>query len=256
MTHPNLPPLSSGFSPLDPPPLKPPHTSEAAYGVVQEAILELWQVVNGLSTIEPPARDRYRVTVFGSARVQPETPIYEDVRRLARELTKLGCDIVTGGGPGLMAAANEGSVTADPCNRTRSIGIRVDLATEQEVNPFVEEVFRHRTFFSRLHHFVLMSDAFVVVPGGIGTALEALMIWQLLQVRSLHHTPLIMVGEMWQDLVQWAKESMIQGDYQLADPEDMHIPRCVDSLDEAITLLRIAHQEWQKRQATAGNPDV
>jgi uncharacterized protein (TIGR00730 family) len=212
-----------------------------SYDIVQEAVLSLWQVVNGLSSIQPPKRDRYRVTIFGSARITKDSQLYEDVRRLASELTFLGCDIVTGGGPGLMEAANEGSVIADPEDRTRSIGIRVDLDFEQEVNPFVEEVFQHQTFFSRLHHFVLVSDAFVVVPGGIGTALEALMIWQLLQVRSIHKTPFILVGEMWADLVDWAKNHMVP---HMADAEDCDIPVCVATVDEAIAKLQVAHKNW------------
>ena len=78
---------------------------QMSYDVVQEAILSLWQVVNGLSSIEPPRRERYRVTIFGSARLTKDEKIYQDVKRLASELTYLGCDIVTGGGPGLMEAA-------------------------------------------------------------------------------------------------------------------------------------------------------
>jgi hypothetical protein len=142
-----------------------------------------------------------------------------------------------------MEAANEGSVVADPQDHTKSIGIRVALNYEQEVNPFVEEVFQHQTFFSRLHHFVLMSDAFVVMPGGIGTALEALMIWQLLQVRSIHSMPMIMVGEMWADLVKWADRAMVP---MMADREDMEIPCCVATVDEAIALLKEEQSAWQK----------
>ena len=128
------------------------------------------------------------------------------VRDLAAELTRLGCDIVTGGGPVLMQAANEGARLAGADVNTGSVGIRVDLPFEQDVNPFVGQVFEHRTFFSRLHHFVLVSDAFVVVPGGIGTVLVTMMIWQLLQVRKLHDTPLVMAGAMWAELVEWAKK--------------------------------------------------
>lgn len=214
---------------------------QMSYEIVQEAMLSLWQVVNGLSSIQPPRRERYRVTIFGSARITQESSLYQDVKRLASELTILGCDIVTGGGPGLMEAANEGSVLADPLNQTKSIGIRVDLGFEQEVNPFVEEVFQHRTFFSRLQHFVLVSDAFVVMPGGIGTTLEALMIWQLLQVRSIHNTPLIMVGEMWADLIEWGKKGMVP---QMADEVDFEIPICFDSVDGAIALLKESHRMW------------
>ena len=220
--------------------------SEAAFEVIHDSILSLWDTVNQLSSIQPPRRERYRVTLFGSARIRPETPVYNGVRDLASELTKMGCDIVTGGGPGLMQAANEGSVIADPEDLTKSIGIRIDLGFEQDTNPFVEQVYLHRTFFSRLHHFVLVSDAFVVLPGGIGTALEALMIWQLLQVRKLQNTPFIMVGTMWSELAGWAKKYTIDVEPPMADPADMSIPQCVDTCEEAIALLRETHEQWQE----------
>ncbi|MDJ0688432.1 MAG: LOG family protein [Xenococcaceae cyanobacterium MO_188.B32] len=219
--------------------------SEAAFEVIHDTILSLWDTVNKLSSIQPPRRERYRVTLFGSARIKPDTSLYKGVRDLASELTMMGCDIVTGGGPGLMQAANEGSVIADPDDMTKSIGIRVDLGFEQDTNPFVEQVYLHRTFFSRLHHFVLASDAFVVLPGGIGTALEALMIWQLLQVRQLQNTPFITVGKMWNELAVWAKKYTIDVDPPMADPADLSIPDCVDTCEEAIVLLREAHEQWK-----------
>src|SRR5437773_7339504 len=157
--------------------------------VLVGAVLGLWDVVGNLTRLRPSRRERYRVTIFGSARAQPGTFPYEETRRVARALAEIGCDIVTGGGQGLMKAANEGAAEAGAPERDRSIGIRVDLPSEQEANAFVEQVFEHRTFFTLLHHFVLASDAFVVAPGGIGTVLEATMIWQLLQVhRSEEHT--------------------------------------------------------------------
>ena len=219
--------------------------SEAAFEVIHETILNLWDTVNKLSSIQPPRRERYRVTLFGSARIQPNTTLYNGVRDLASELTKIGCDIITGGGPGLMQAANEGSVIADPEDITKSIGIRIDLGFEQDTNPFVEQVYLHRTFFSRLHHFVLASDAFVVLPGGIGTALETLMIWQLLQVRKLQNTPFITIGKMWSELAIWAKKYTIDVEPPMADPADMSIPTCVDNCEQAIALLREAHEQWQ-----------
>ena len=218
---------------------------EATLQVVKQSVMQLWDVINGLTSLRPPKRKRYRVTIFGSARIEPDSPIYEQVKCLATQLSKMKCDIVTGGGPGLMQAANEGSILGDPDNHTQSIGIRVDLGFEQEVNPFVEEVFQHQTFFSRLHQFVLISDVFIVVPGGIGTTLEALMIWQLLQVRHIHNIPLIMVGDMWSELVQWATKYMIDGHCVLADPEDMQIPYCVDNVDEAMAIVQKFHAQWQ-----------
>jgi uncharacterized protein (TIGR00730 family) len=217
----------------------------ATLQVVEGAILDLWGVVNKLTSIQPPKHERYRVTIFGSARLQPDDPLYIEVRQLAHELTKLGCDIVTGGGPGLMQAANEGSVMANSHNQTQSIGIRIDLSFEQEANPYVEKVYQHGTFFTRLHHFAMVSDAFVVVPGGIGTTLEAVMVWQLLQVHALSNTPLIMVGPMWQDFVRWAEQHMTVTDPPLAHPSDMLIPRCVDTFAEAIILLQQSHAQWQ-----------
>jgi uncharacterized protein (TIGR00730 family) len=219
---------------------------EATLQVVKQAVLNLWDVINDLTSLRPPKRERYRVTIFGSARIDEDSPVYNDVKWLASKLTLMGCDIVTGGGPGLMKAANQGSVAADPENRTESIGIRIALDFEQETNAFVEELFQHRTFFSRLHQFVLISNAFVVMPGGIGTSLEALMIWQLLQVRQLKNTPLIMIGSMWADLVKWAEEYMIKGEYKLANDGDLKIPYCVDTVQDAIAILRQSQSQWLK----------
>jgi len=161
----------------------------------------------------------------------------------------MGCDIVTGGGPGLMQAANEGARKAGRGGRSRSLGVRVTLPFEQHVNPFVEQTFEHRTFFTRLHQFVLMSDAFIVVPGGVGTALETLMVWQLLQVQHLDdRTPLILIGKMYSDLVAWAREHMLDPRFPLANIEDMKIPLCVNTADEAIVTIRKHHGMWKKEQ--------
>src|SRR5215469_10085420 len=178
---------------------------EGVKRILGDTILGLWSIVNDLTRLRPSKRERYRVTIFGSARAQPGTFVYDEVKRVAAALAGMGCDVITGGGPGLMQAANEGAAQAKAPERSRSVGIRVDLPFEQEVNPFVEQASEHRTFFTRLHHFVLASDAFVVAPGGIGTVLELMLIWQLLQVKHVHDTPLILVGNMWVHLVDWAK---------------------------------------------------
>jgi uncharacterized protein (TIGR00730 family) len=172
---------------------------EGVKQVLVNSVLGLWDVVNNLTRLKPSHRDRYRVTIFGSARAKAGTFGYEETKRAAAALAGMGCDIVTGGGPGLMQAANEGAATAP--ERARSVGIRVNLPFEQEVNAFVTQAFEHRTFFTRLHQFVLSSDAFIVAPGGIGTVLETMMIWQLLQVRHLQDAPLILVGKMWPGLI-------------------------------------------------------
>ncbi|MCC6321463.1 MAG: LOG family protein [Phycisphaerales bacterium] len=224
----------------------PQHVSlsdeEGVKQILTTTVMTLWEAVNNLTRLRPTKRDRYRVAIFGSARAKPGTFVYEEVKRVAAALTDMGCDIVTGGGPGLMQAANEGATSTG--RDTGSMGIRVDLPFEQEVNPFVEQAFEHKTFFSRLHHFVIASDAFVVVPGGIGTVLESMMIWQLLQVRHVDNVPLIFVGKMWKGMVDWARTSMLDPRLALASPEDFNIPRCLDTADEAITAVRELHAAW------------
>jgi uncharacterized protein (TIGR00730 family) len=212
--------------------------------VLVDTVLGLWEIVNNLTRLRPTKRERYRVTIFGSARIESNTFAFEEVKRLARELTEMGCDVVTGGGPGLMLAANEGAASAAKDSQKGSIGIRVDLPFEQEVNPFVQEVYEHGTFFTRLHHFVLASDAFVVTPGGIGTLLEAAMIWQLLQVRHIKDTPLIFIGKMWSDLVEWVSKHMLNTTPQLISPQDISIAVCLNDANEAIALLRKHHDRW------------
>lgn len=211
---------------------------EEVFKAVEDALVSLWEVVNELARIRPPKPKYYRVTIFGSSRMQPGDAVYEDVRNLASQLAGMGCDIVTGGGPGLMQAANEGARLGDPENRIRSFGLPIELATEEKTNPFVEKVYRHRTFFSRLHHFVRLSSAFVVVRGGIGTTLETMMIWQLCQVRHVRGLPLIFVGEMWKELVAWGREHMLEDERLLASPEDLEIPHCVQDVDEAVAIIR------------------
>ena len=215
---------------------------EAVTEILRTTVLDLWKVVNTLTRLRPSKRDRYRVAIFGSARAQPGTFVYEEVKRVAAAFAAMGCDIVTGGGPGLMQAANEGASLA---GAPGSIGIRVDLPFEQGVNPFVAQAFDHETFFTRLHHFVIASDAFVVVPGGIGTVLEMLLIWQLLQVRHVDNVPLILVGKMWRGLLDWARDAMLDPRLALANEEDLRLPQCVDTADEAIALVRNCHVRWQ-----------
>jgi len=219
---------------------------EAVKEVLVRSVLGLWDVVNNLTRLRPSRPDRYRVTIFGSARAKAGTFGYEETKRAAAALAEMGCDIITGGGPGLMQAANEGAASAP--ERARSIGIRVDLPFEQEVNAFVTQAFEHRTFFTRLHQFVLASDAFIVAPGGIGTILETMLIWQLLQVRHLEGAPLILVGKMWPGLIEWARRSLLSIDPPLANPEDLAIPRCVANADEAIKIIREYHEQWVRER--------
>ena len=228
---------------------------DAVKAVLKDTLFGLWATVNNLSRIRPSKRDRYRVSVFGSARTDPGHWVYQEVKRMSIALSTLGCDIVTGGGPGLMQAANEGAREAVAAGSAESIGIRIELPFEQEVNPFVEQAFAHESFFTRLHQFVLMSDAYVVVPGGIGTVLESMMIWQLLQVRHLEGTPLIFAGPMWRGLVEWVRAQMLRPGFELASAKDVDIPQCVDDADQAVAIIREHHARWRAaREASVSSP--
>jgi len=101
---------------------------------------------------------------------------------------------------------------------------------------------------------MIISDAFIVVPGGIGSLLELSLVWQLLQVRKLYNTPLILVGKMWADLVEWARGAMLQEGNELASEIDFKIAHCVNTIDETLALVRANRDAWlsgQKRQAPA-----
>ncbi len=223
---------------------------EGVRRILVDTLFGLWATVNNLSRLRPTRRERYRVTIFGSARTNPDHWVYDEVRTMCAGLSELGCDIVTGGGPGLMEAANRGAAEGDRDAIADSIGIRVHLPFEQSSNPFVEQAFEHETFFTRLHQFVLMSDAYIVAPGGIGTLLESTMIWQLLQVRHLD-VPLVFAGPMWKDLVEWGREHMLRPGFELASERDFSIPICVDTAAEAVDIIRGHHQQWVAGQSTS-----
>lgn len=225
--------------------------TESTMKVVESAVDQLWSVVNELSRIRPDRERHFRVAIFGSARTQPGEQLYEDVKLLAARLSALGCDIVTGGGPGLMQAANEGEKLGDPDDRTRSIGIRIELPFEQGANPFVEKLYTHRTFYSRLAQFMRLSHAFVIMPGGIGTTLETMMVWQLLQVRHVTGVPLIFVGPMWKELVVWANRHMVEVEEPLASSGDMAIPICVENVEAACAVLGPFITSFQAEVASA-----
>ena len=216
--------------------------------ILRQSVFSLWEVVNNLTRLTPTKRPEFRVSIFGSARIPRDHWVYSAVCDLAQRLAQMGCAIITGGGPGLMEAANEGASTVGPS--ASNLGIRVHLPFEQKVNPFVDESYEHLTFFTRLHHFVLASDAFVVVPGGIGTVLELATIWQLLQVNKMRgDTPLILIGKMWADFVAWARAYQLRRDFELASPEDLEIPKCVDTAEEAVALIKPHYDSWLAKSA-------
>src|SRR2546428_3776847 len=207
--------------------------------ILDKAIYQLWETINDLDQIQPERVEHYRVSISGSSRIRHGDPIYEEVKTLSYELARMGIDIVTGGGPGLMEAANSGATEGQIESKARSFGLAIHLPTEEAANPFVDKVFRHRTFFSRLHHFVRLSSAFIVMPGGIGTALELFMVWQLLQVKHMKEHPLILVGTMWTGLVDWIRETMVERG--LVSSPDLDVVKIVSNSEEAIPIIRASY---------------
>jgi uncharacterized protein (TIGR00730 family) len=221
--------------------------------ILDKAIYQLWETINDLDQIQPERVEHYRVSIFGSSRIRRGDPIYEEVKKLSYELAHMGIDIVTGGGPGLMEAANSGAMEGQAESHARSFGLAIHLPSEEAANPFVDKVFRHRTFFSRLHHFVRLSSAFIVMPGGIGTALEMFMVWQLLQVKHMTKHPLILVGTMWGGLIEWVDRTMVQRG--LASPPDLGIVSVVGTAAEAVPIISASFElfkEEKKANAHAG----
>lgn len=205
----------------------------------------LYSLIAWFDQHSPIERRYFRVAIFGSSRIQVEDDLYERVRELARQLSYTGCDIVTGGGPGLMMAANEGARRGAYRFHTRSFGLTILLPLEEQPNPFIDEVAAHKTFFSRLHHFIRLSHAYIVVDGGIGTTLEALMVLQLLQVRLLEHRALIFVGPMWRGLREFIETELIANG--LASPGDADIPYWVDTVEEAVEIVRGERDRFLER---------
>lgn len=215
--------------------------------IIDRIIVNLWQTIEEVERLQPEEMRFFRVTIFGSARITPADEIYLRVRDTAASLARLGCDIVTGGGPGLMAAANEGAKQGDPTGRIRSIGLTIELPHfEEGPNPFLDRVTAHRTFFSRLHHFVRMSHAFLVFPGGIGTALESFMTWQLIQVGMLRERPVVFVGEHWRGLLDWMRTTMVPSGYIHA--EDLDQVRIVDDPRDAVAIVAEARAAFDARR--------
>jgi uncharacterized protein (TIGR00730 family) len=214
--------------------------------ILDKAIYHLWETINDLEQIQPERVDHFRVSIFGSSRIRTGDPIYDEVKKLTYELAHMGVDIVTGGGPGLMEAANAGAVEGQIDSRSRSFGLPIHLPTEESANPFVDRVFKHRTFSSRLHHFVRLASAFIVMPGGIGTCLELFLIWQLVQVKHMKEHPLILVGNMWGGLIEWMNVSMAERN--LVGKGDMAIARVVSSADEAIPVIRDEYERFKKER--------
>ena len=191
----------------------------------------------------------FRVAIFGSARIQEGDKDYKDVFDIAKGLAKSGFDIVTGGGPGLMQAANAGSKSAHAANH--SIGLNIRIPREQEPNHFLDIKQEFNLFSSRLDTFMALSDAVVVAPGGIGTLLELFYAWQLVQVEHICETPIILYGEIWRNLLLWLESEVMER--KLFAKGDMHMIFHVTEPQQAVKLIKQIHADRLKEEHACHN---
>lgn len=191
-------------------------------------------------------KNEFRVTIFGSARLKPNEKTYKQVFHLAKEVGKHGIDIVTGGGPGLMEAANAGHDAGDTRHKSDSIGLIIRLPWEAKKNKHLEIKKKFNKFSKRLDNFMALSSAVVIMPGGIGTCLELFYTWQLTQVKHMPAIPIILVGKMWEELINWTKKYPIkQG---LISPEDTDNIYIAKSNKEALKIILNARTVYLKEK--------
>lgn len=205
---------------------------------VVNSLEKVWDLTDDLVDFYPPY-DGYTVTVFGSARIPDTSHHYKDVVEFCKNLARLECNVVSGGGPGVMEAANRGAMEGKlPNSPVRSVGINIELPFEQNSNPYIDESFPHKTFFTRLQHFTAVTDCFVAFYGGIGTVLEILTVLQLMQVKKIENRKLILVGDMWPGLIKWFEEEMLNDDMQLIHSGDLLIPKLVRHYQDALEIVK------------------
>jgi uncharacterized protein (TIGR00730 family) len=172
------------------------------------------------------------VTIFGSARIKEGHPWYEKTREVAGEISRLGFTVMTGGGPGIMEAANRGAREAGG----RSVGINIILPFEQTVNPYLDASVNMRYFFTRKTLMIKYSYAFVVMPGGLGTMDEMFEALTLIQTGKLHFFPVILIGvEYWGPMMSAILRMRDEG---LINPSDLALLTLTDSIPEAIAILQ------------------
>jgi uncharacterized protein (TIGR00730 family) len=187
------------------------------------------EFVDGYETL---ARIGPCVSIFGSARTKPGHPNYEMARELAAKLSVQGLGVITGGGPGIMEAANRGAQEG----HGKSVGLNINLPFEQQSNPYIDadKLINFNFFFVRKVMFMKYAQGFVVLPGGFGTLDELFEALTLVQTEKTANFPIILVGkEYWSGLIDWIQKVMLEKDKNVS-PEDMFLFKLVDTPDEAV----------------------
>jgi uncharacterized protein (TIGR00730 family) len=175
------------------------------------------------------------ISIFGSARTKPENTYYQLGIEVAEKLAKAGYGIITGGGPGIMEAANKGAQEG----KGKSVGLNIDLPFEQNHNPYIDQ--EHNLefdyFFVRKVIFVKYSQGFVILPGGLGTLDELFEALTLIQTKKINKRPVVLIGHTyWDGLISWIKSAMLEQEANIS-PEDLDLFRVVDTADEAVKYI-------------------
>jgi uncharacterized protein (TIGR00730 family) len=225
---------------------EPPEVQAADLERVRDIARELAEGFDALANVGPA------VTFFGSARTPSDHPDYALVREVAAAVGAAGFAIITGGGPGLMEAANRGARDA----RAVSIGCNIELPLEQELNPYVDIGLRFRHFFARKVMFVRYASAFVIAPGGFGTLDELFEALTLVQTGTIRHFPLILLApEEWSGLIEWLRErALADGRIGAEDLERLHV---VEGGDQALEIIRAGYRRQsddRRREPPAAPP--
>lgn len=175
------------------------------------------------------------ISIFGSARTQPGHRYYELAVEIAQRLAKEGFGIITGGGPGIMEAANKGATLADG----HSVGLNIELPFEQTNNPYIDSdtSMNFDYFFVRKVMFTKYAQGFIMMPGGWGTMDEFFEVATLIQTRKFTQTPMICIGsEYWKGLFDWMKTTMLEAEGNIS-PGDLEMIRIFDTADEVVAYL-------------------
>jgi uncharacterized protein (TIGR00730 family) len=188
---------------------------------------------------EEMARIMPAVSIFGSARTRPDSPHYELAQRVARGLSERGYNVITGGGPGIMEAANRGAKEGD---QGVSVGLNIELPFEQVPNPYIQKLLTFRYFFVRKVMFLKYSCAVVVLPGGFGTLDEFFESVTLIQTKKMPARPVFLLGgSFWDGLLDWLREEMLGAG--AISPEDMELITVTDDPEEVYAGVEAAAAE-------------
>jgi uncharacterized protein (TIGR00730 family) len=202
---------------------------------------EMVEGFDKLSGIEPA------VTIYGSAQIKPDDELYAKTADIARRLGELGFSIITGGGPGLMEAANKGAAESG----TTSVGLNIELPQLQACNVYANRSITFDHFFVRKIMLVKYATAFIIMPGGLGTLDELTEVLTLIQTRKIKPFPVVLFdGKFWKGFLDWLREAVLARG--LISEEDLGLLRVCDEIDEIVEIV----QKWYVRQEVVGRRAV